>query len=172
MMGLIKLNSLAYFQTFCLTYSVVDKMTSIKQAVGAKYLLFPKIQLKYAFIYSSIIFTAMSTMIAGQYYMLGQGEQYSLNQENLDMIRMSLLRLNLVVLSMSCLICFVLSILITHRFLGPTVSISRALDLYKKDKTFKKISIRKTDEVQDLVDTLNLFLKEVETKAEGASDEK
>ena len=146
-------------------------MTSFKQAISAKYLLFPRIQLKYAFIYIGIVFTTMSILIAGQYYMLGQGEQFSLNQENLDIIRMILVRFNIVILVLSCLICFLLSILVTHRFLGPTIGIKKALDNYKKDKTFKKITIRKTDEIQDLVDTLNTFLKDVESNAESTSHE-
>ena len=143
---------------------MTDRMNSIKLAVSGKYLLFPKAQLKYAFIYSSIVFVIIIILMAGQYYMLGQGEQFNLNQENLDLIRTSLLRFNIVVLTMGCLICFMLSILVTHRFLGPTISIKRTLDAYKKDKTFKKITVRKTDEIKDLVESLNAFLGDSESQ--------
>lgn len=147
-------------------------MTTIKQALSARYLLFPKIQLKYAFIFSGIFFVTIVVMICGQYYMLSRAEQYNLSQDNLNLVNMSLVYFNLVILVMSCLVCFILSILITHRFLGPTIGIKRALEAYKNDNTFKRINVRKSDEVQDLVETLNIFLKEIEMKTKGTSDEK
>jgi methyl-accepting chemotaxis protein len=134
----------------------------VKNVFQKTYLVFPKKQLKYALVYSFILFVTMAGFISVEYYFLSNGEHYGLDQRALMDLRDSLFTYNVFLLIISLLVTFMTTILVTHRFLGPIVSIRKKLERFKTDKKYTKIEIRKTDEIQPLVDSLNDFLSTID----------
>ncbi|GEM_PF-4281451 len=80
------------------------------------------------------------------------------------MVSQNLWIYNLLILSVVSGTVFAASILVTHRFLGPTIAIKRTLDLYLQEKKIKKIVIRKTDEAHQLIGEINNFIQELNEK--------
>lgn len=150
-----------------LKFAYKKKMTNERKksrlAIG-KYLIYPKIQIKYAGIYTFIVVLTLCIFMVGEFFFLSRGEQFGLDQGVLDSFKISLLKYNLIVLCVSAALTFFVSILVTHRFLGPIVAINRALASYSVDRKFKKIVIRKTDEVHSLVEQLNKFFEGLDEK--------
>ncbi len=132
-----------------------------KKRIGTEnYLPFPKIQLKYAGVFTFVVAMGLIFFMIGQTVALRAGENLSIDEVALAALKSSLYTYNIVVIIVALVTTFLVSVLVTHRFLGPIVAIKRSLDHYQKEGTFKKISIRKTDEIHELVDLLNKFLYE------------
>ncbi len=139
-------------------------MPKKKRFLPGRYLIYPEIQLKYAFIFTGIVVITLAFFFIGEFFYLSRGESLGVEPNLIDGIKDSLISFNLLVLIISSVLTFLVSILITHRFLGPVIAIKRALENYKSDNQNFKIKIRKTDEAHLLVKILNEFFEGLDEK--------
>lgn len=104
----------------------------------------------------------------GLFYFVNQLTESGLSKNEIEALKISLMKYSFGISAVTTLFMFILTILITHRFLGPFFAIKRALDKYKTEKQFSKISIRSTDEAKLLVNNINDFF----THWKGPNDDK
>ena len=135
-----------------------------KRFLPGRYLIYPEIQLKYAFIFSGIVVITLSFFFVGEFFYLSRGEILGIDPNVIDGIRESIISFNVLVFIISSILTFLVSILITHRFLGPVVAIKRALENYKTGNQKFEIKIRKTDEAHLLVKLLNEYFNGLDEK--------
>ena len=128
------------------------------------YILFPRIQIKYALMHSAIVLIALLFCMLGEFYLLKRFDFQAMDPFMLASSKESLMQFNIILLLISTGLTFVVSILVTHRFLGPMIAIRRSLEQYKENQKIEKIVIRKTDEIHFIVDDLNQFFQGLNEK--------
>ncbi|MBL7672481.1 MAG: hypothetical protein JNM39_18530 [Bdellovibrionaceae bacterium] len=127
-------------------------------------LIFPKIQLKYTAIYACVTLAPILVLMACHSYFIHQLTRVDLSIEEMSLIRQNSIELNIFIFVLTSIFVVLISILVTHRFLGPFIAIKRGLDSYLIDRKNPNIKIRKTDEAHSLVAQINEFFEALETK--------
>lgn len=81
---------------------------------------------------------------------------------------------NIAIIGLTCLgfILFLMAsvVRITHRYYGPIVSINRFLEGLIEGDYSRRVSIRKGDELQDLVAKLNIMAETLENRHQNSSN--
>ena len=92
------------------------------------------------------------------------------NGTALDLLHNSVFQKHLAIL-FGCLIGYVIGLFsvvffTTHRYYGPLVAINRFLDQLSEGNYQARVTIRKGDELQDLVEKLNGFARFLDNKSQ------
>jgi hypothetical protein len=127
-------------------------------------LIFPRVQIKYTAIYAGVTLVPILVLMASHFYFIHQLTRIDLSIEEMSFIRQNSIELNIFIFIVTAILVVLISILVTHRFLGPFIAIKRGLDSYLIDKKNPNIKIRKTDEAHSLVAQINEFFEAMETK--------
>lgn len=119
-------------------------------------------QLKYAAIISGVFlcFSAVHYWLLSTLFLEIQQGLPSDNEVFLNSIFEKFLLSFSFIVFFSAVLLFLIMVVITHRFLGPLIPISRALKEYFENCSAEQIVIRKTDELHDFVAFLNSKLGE------------
>lgn len=78
-----------------------------------------------------------------------------------DVVIRGLIKVSILLIGYS-IATFIIAVLLTHRIYGPLVSISNFLDLLIKGDYSKRVTIRKKDELKELVSKLNKLAESLE----------
>lgn len=115
----------------------------------------PKEQLKYAFL--NALFISGFILLTNIIVMIKVRSMEDINSEFSSLvfsISDLLLQLGLISFLSSFIITFFSTIIITHRFFGPTISIDRYIDSLINKKFDASLSLRSTDEMHDIANKL------------------
>ncbi len=123
--------------------------------LNRRYLIFPRIQFKYAFVSALLMMVAMGCMMVLQSYFFNSALKPGVQRVDLERLQSMVLVLSFFLLFVAGFLSFVVSILVTHRFLGPTFAIRRSLDAIRAGESSVEIKIREHDELRHLVQLLN-----------------
>ncbi len=142
----------------------------IKNRRLKNYLLFPKVQTKYALLYSGLIAALGILLLMAQW----NANQAILKQIEIPAVadvvtqlqyRNMILQICFFVLA--CVSMFLITITMTHRFLGPIVAIIRHLETLRTQGSAKPIVLRREDEMAPLIDYLQSVDIKVSEKVDG-----
>jgi|JI9StandDraft_1071089.scaffolds.fasta_scaffold176777_1 hypothetical protein len=124
-----------------------------------KYLIFPKIQLKYSLLLSALTLIQGLATIFFIYSLLNRPLEEIIAENNFLIFKQEMVKLGIALALINAFIVFSTCIFILHRFLGPIISINRSLQKFEETGEFEDIRIRKSDEMHILVDRINFFLR-------------
>lgn len=122
----------------------------------------PKQQLKYAFLNS--LFISGFILLTNVLVMIRVRSMGDTNSEFSTLvfdISDLLLQLGLISFLSAFIITFFSTIIITHRFFGPTISIDRYIDSLINKKFDASLNLRSTDEMHDIANKLIILGKEL-----------
>ena len=135
--------------------SVSDVSHPSRKRSIRNYLLYPKMQLKYAGLYSGLVAALGMIVVTLQVAHNNQlAEQISdpAVLETVQELQRRTLLLQMGAFGIALLVLFLMTVLITHRFVGPIVAIIRHLRANSKNK---RLTLRRHDELKPLIDFLN-----------------
>jgi len=134
-----------------------------------KYLTHPNIQLKYSFLAAITVSICVLLSHFVLFYFLSsflfqvyQTDAQSAAQIS-KLVEMSAV-FSFVLFLVIFFLTFFVSILITHRFLGPMISIRRHFERLKSGDFSRPLQVRRTDEVHDLVEMINEYTHALENR--------
>jgi len=141
----------------------VTEQPSKKSRRLKNYLLYPKVQLKYALMYTCLIGFVGILLIGLQMKMNAEILSHIENPDVQETVaRMQILHLFFQgsVVFLSSLLIFFITVTMTHRFLGPIIAIIRYFELLRTSGNAKPIVLRDEDELEPLIS----YLKSVDIK--------
>lgn len=136
------------------------------------FILQPGTQVYYGFIIFSVVLVGLAYIQGTLFYSISDivlqlADQLNLDKELTSEIESSLNRAWLifaVAFTVTWLFSILVGIYVTHRFLGPTVSIKRLIASLRQGDYSARETLRKNDELTDVMDELNSLATDLERR--------
>lgn len=131
------------------------------------FLLYPHLQLRYAWMYFGLISFPALTMIALNQWAFSKIELLIEAPEKLEILKhwsSNFLLLQVILFALSTLCIYFFTIVITHRFVGPMKSIIKHFENLKEDAPSALLHQRQDDSLGPLVDYINSHQIRVDSK--------
>lgn len=123
-----------------------------------KYIIFPRIQLKYAsllgfltLLHGVVFIFLIVSVFDGQVLLSG-------TEHDISKLKSDVTFLGAGIAVFGSALVFASTILILHRFLGPIIAVNRSLQKFEETGIYEAIQTRKDDEMGKLVEKLNSVL--------------
>ncbi len=144
-------------------------MVNSRKTGFAKYYTHPKLQNKYAFIVAVMLFISINLTVATflvtmAFFMKNNGGSISIHDASFSELLKLLIIEGLVIYLVCCSLGFLITIFLTHRFVGPLARIKNVVDGLTAGAPQDVILLRNNDEMTDLAQSINQLSQKLKSK--------